>query len=178
MNRSRRPIYHRLLRLRQLRPGPLPTFVLFEGSVMVAILLALADIVDAWGILAIPVAVAVMVKLNDVIMVVLRRPVAAAQLDRPRLAAGPAIGVSARPSTARLTAWISGDDAVADPAAQPDPHRGDARPAPPPERDGVARGIASVPHSGREETGPIPRVRPDGGEHRRRDRGNQGRFAS
>ena len=100
MIRSRKPLYHRLLRLRHLRPGPLPTFVLFEGSVMVALLLALADLVDPWGILAIPVAVAVMVKLNDVIMVVLRRPVAAAQLDRPRLAGGPAIGISARPSTA------------------------------------------------------------------------------
>ena len=68
-------------------------------------------------------AVAVMVKLNDVIIVVLRRPAAAAQLDRPRLAGGPAIGVSARPSTAHLTTWISGDDAVADPAARPEPAR-------------------------------------------------------
>jgi len=175
---SRRPIYHRLLRLRQLRPGPLPTFVLFEGSVMLAMLLALADLINPWGILAIPVAVAVMVKLNDVIMVILRRPVAAAQLDRPRLAAGPAIGVSARPSTAHLTAWISGDDAVADPAAQPDLHWRDASHAPLPERDGVARGIAAVPDSRRDETGPAPRVRPDGGEYRRRDRGNKGRFAS
>ncbi len=168
MIRSRKPVYHRLLRLRQLRPGPLPTFALFEGSVMVALLLWLADLIHPWGILAIPVAVAVMVKLNDVIMVVLRRPVAAAQLDRPRLAGGPAIGVSARPSTAHLTTWISGDDAVADPAAQPGPT---------PRRDGVVRGVAAVPHPGADESGPAPRVRPDSAEHRRRDRGNKGRFA-
>ena len=104
MIRNRRPLYHRLLRLRQLRPGPLPTFVLFEGSIMVALLLALAEIIDPWGVLAIPAAAAVMVKLNDVIIVVLRRPTAAAQLDRPRLAGGPAIGVSPRPPTARLSA--------------------------------------------------------------------------
>jgi hypothetical protein len=138
---------------------------------MVALLLSLAEMIDPWGVLAIPVAVAVMVKLNDVIAVVLRRSAAAAQLDRPRLAGGPAIGVSARPSTAHLTAWISDDDAVADPAAQPDP-------TPSSGRDGVARGIASVPRPDGDESGPGPQLRPDGSEHRRRDRGNQGRFAS
>jgi hypothetical protein len=171
MIRSRKPLYHRLLRLRQLRPGSLATFVLFEGSILVALLLALAEIIDPWGVAAIPVAVAVMVKLNDVITVVLRRPVAAAQLDRPRLAGGPAIGVSARPPTAHLTRWISGDDAVADPAARPGP-------TPFSDRDGVVRGIASVPQPDRNESGPAPRARPDGAEYRRRDRGNQGRFDS
>ncbi len=138
---------------------------------MVATLLALADIIDPWGVLAIPAAVAVMVKLNDVITVVLRRPAAAAQLDRPRLAGGPAIGVSPRPPTARMTTWIEGDDAVADAAARPDqtPLSG---------RDGVARGIASVPQPDRSGSGTVPRMRPDGTEYRRRDRGNQGRFAS
>ena len=85
-----------------------------------ALLLALAEIIDPWGVLAIPVAVAVMVKLNDVIAWCCAGRTAAAQLDRPRLAGGPAIGVSPRPPTARLTTWIGGDDAVADAAARPD----------------------------------------------------------
>lgn len=153
MIRSRRPLYHRLLRLRVLRPGQITTFLLFEGSVMVAILLALAEVVDWWGVLAIPVAVAVMVKLNDAVAAVLRRPVAVAQLDRSRLRGGPAVGISARPTTARLTSWISR------------------------ERDVVARGIAAVPQP-EHESGPAPHARRDGDERRRRDRGNQGRFAS
>ena len=174
MIRSRKPIYHRMLRLRQLRPSPLTTFVLFEGSILMALLLALAEIVDWWGVLAIPAAVAVMVKLNDAITAVLRRPAALAQLDRPRLAGGLAIGVSPRPTTAHLTRWISDDDAVAAPSAQPQP-RGVAERRP--ERDGVARGIAAVPNP-RDESGSVPQEGPDDAEHRRRDRGNQGRFTS
>jgi hypothetical protein len=164
-----------MLRLRQLRPSPLATFVLFEGSIMVALLLALAEIVDWWGVLAIPVAVAVMVKLNDAITAVLRRPAALAQLDRPRLAGGPAIGVSPRTTTAHITTWIKDDDAVGDPAAYPHPR---VTPAPRPDRDGVARGIAAVSNPGNDESGPVPKARPDDAEHRRRDRGNQGHFFS
>ncbi len=151
---ARKPIYHRVLRLRQLRPSPLTTFVLFEGSIMVALLLALAEIVDWWGVLAIPAAVAIMVKLNDAITAVLRRPAALAQLDRPRLAGGLAIGVSPRPTTAHVTRWINDDDAVADPAARPLPR---GAPEPRPERDGVARGIAAVSNPGDDGSGSVPR---------------------
>jgi len=174
MIRSRKPIYHRMLRLRQLRPSPLTTFVLFEGSILMAVLLALAEIVDWWGVLAIPAAVAVMVKLNDAVTAVLRRPAALAQLDRPRLASGLAIGVSPRPATAHLTRWINDDDAVGDPAAQPQPRGApERRPA----RDGVARGVAAVANPS-DESGSVPHERLDDAEHRRRDPGNQGRFAS
>jgi hypothetical protein len=167
-----------MLRLRAIRPGPVPTFLLFEGSVMAASLLVLADLVKPWGLIAIPVAVAIMVKLNDIVAGVLRRPAAIAQLDRPRLVGGPAIGVSGRPATARHTMWIPNDDAVIDPSARPmpDPTSPGGAPAGP-ERDGVARGIAAVP-AAEDDAGPAPRKRSDGAEHRRRDRGNQGRFAS
>jgi hypothetical protein len=141
MRRVRRPLYHRLLRLRYLEPGPMATFVLFEGSVMSAMLLSLAEIVDWWSVLALPVTVAAMVKLNDTITGVLRRPDAIAQLSRARLAHGVAIGRSPRPSQTYLTAWIDRDDAEADRPAQPYPAQRPARPA----GEGVVRGIAAVP---------------------------------
>lgn len=59
--------YHRLLRLRHYRPGPVATVVLFEGSIIVSIVLALAEILDWWGVLAVPIAVAAAVKLNDIV---------------------------------------------------------------------------------------------------------------
>ena len=86
-----------------------------------ALLLALAEIVDWWGVLVIPAAVAVMVKLNDPSPPCCAARPPSLELDRPRLAGGLAIGVSPRPTTAHLTTWINDDDAVADPAAQPHP---------------------------------------------------------
>jgi hypothetical protein len=69
-----RPLYARVLRLRYLRLRPLAAFLLFEGSVAFAILLVLADLIDGWGVVAIPAAVAVMVKINDVVAGALNRP--------------------------------------------------------------------------------------------------------
>jgi hypothetical protein len=69
-----RPLYSRVLRLRYLRLRPLTAFLLFEGSVAFAILLVLADLIDGWGIIAIPAAVAVMVKINDVVAGALSQP--------------------------------------------------------------------------------------------------------
>ncbi len=187
MRRSSRPLYHRALRLRHVRPGPLATFLLFEGSVMAAIVLALADIVTGWGVLVIPVAVAVMVKLNDVVAAALRRPDAIAQLGGPRLADPFAVGVSPRPRSALLTTWIESDDAVADPSARPEsptsgPPDGPG-PAPRPgraAREGVARGIASVPRPAdppaTDQTGPS-RATPAGALYRRSEGRNHGRFA-
>lgn len=63
----RRPMYARVLRLRQLHPSGLLCFLLFEGMIALAVLLALAELVSWWGVLVLPVAVAAMVKLNDVI---------------------------------------------------------------------------------------------------------------
>jgi hypothetical protein len=61
------PLYHRLLRLRHYRPGPLMTMVLFEGSIAVSAVLALAELLNWWSVLAIPLTVAAMVKFNDVV---------------------------------------------------------------------------------------------------------------
>jgi hypothetical protein len=69
-----RPLYARVLRLRYLRLRPLTAFLLFEGSVAFAILLVLADLIEGWGVVAIPAAVAVMVKVNDVVAGALSRP--------------------------------------------------------------------------------------------------------
>jgi hypothetical protein len=141
MKQIRQPLYHRLLRLRHLWPGPMATFVFFEGSVMLAVLLSLAEIVAWWSVLVIPATVGVMVKLNDVVAGVLRRPEAIAQLTRAPMADGTAVGRSPRPSAARLTAWIDlrrgAEDARSRPEAALPPDMASSR--------GVARGIAAVP---------------------------------
>jgi hypothetical protein len=164
------PLYSRILRLRHLELRPVTTFVLFEGSVILAGLLALAEVVEPWAMLIVPVAVAIMVKLNDVVAGVLLRPLALAQLRAPRVIEGTAVGWSRVSRTTYLTALIDTDDAVADP---------DARPA-------IARGIAAVPDlesapGVRRRPGPglrppLPDQHPGGADGR--GRGNQGRFAS
>lgn len=170
MSRSGRPLYARLLRLRHLRLTQLTTFMLFEGSILIAIVLALAEIVSPWGVLAIPVAVAVMVKLNDIVAGVLNRPRGIAQVIRPGMNQV-AVGWSPVPVAARMTREIDEDDAVADPDAQPS--RADSR----------ARGIAVVPNlpdsPNRRSRPPRPGTDlPHQGGADRRARGNQGRFAS
>jgi hypothetical protein len=172
MSRAGRPLYARLLRLRHLRLTQLTSFVLFEGSVLIAFVLALAEIVNGWGVLAIPVAVAVMVKLNDVVAGVLNRPRGIAQVIRPGMVSQVAVGWSPVPVAARMTGEIDEDDAVADPDAQPS--RSDSR---------VARGIAAVPNlpdsPNRRARPPRPGTDlPHPGGADRRARGNQGRFAS
>jgi len=67
MSPRRRPLYARMLRLRHLKLRPALAFLFLEGSIATGVLLALADIVNGWGIVAVPVAVAAMVKLNDVL---------------------------------------------------------------------------------------------------------------
>ena len=176
-------LYARLLRLRHIRLGPLASFVLFEGSILVAVLLALAELVEGWGVLVSPVAVASMVKLNDVVAGVLNRPLAIAQLRAPRMVEPTVVGWSPVPRPARLTMALEADDAVADPRARPAP----------PLAEGAVRGVASVPqHPASPPTLPAPRPDPSdpsdpdasdpspeppptsGGDER--GRGNQGRF--
>src|SRR5262245_32660030 len=82
MSTGRRTTYARLLRLRHLRPSQLTTFILFEGSFLIAIVLALAELIHWWGVLLIPATVAVMVKFNDAVAGALARPAAIAQLVR------------------------------------------------------------------------------------------------
>jgi hypothetical protein len=73
MTRSRRPdvalppLYARLLRLRHVAPSGFLCFIFLEGAIALGVLLALAELVSWWGVLVLPMTVAVMVKLNDVI---------------------------------------------------------------------------------------------------------------
>jgi hypothetical protein len=64
---AHQPLYARMLRLRHLSPGGLLCFVFLEGAIALGILLALAELVSWWGVLVLPVAVAVMVKFNDLV---------------------------------------------------------------------------------------------------------------
>jgi hypothetical protein len=43
------------------------TVALFEGAIIVAALLAFADLLDWWSVLAIPAIIAVLVKFNDLV---------------------------------------------------------------------------------------------------------------
>lgn len=70
----RRPLYARLLRLHRLRPGPVLCFIFLEGAIALGVLLALANLASWWTVLALPAAVAVMVKLNDVVASATSRP--------------------------------------------------------------------------------------------------------
>ncbi|GAA4962125.1 hypothetical protein GCM10025331_61970 [Actinoplanes utahensis] len=94
-----RPLYSRALRLRHLAPSGLLCFVFLEGAVVLGLLLALAELVSWWGVLVLPVTVALMVKFNDLVAGALTpRPVAReTSAERPtvlRPAAMPAPGVS------------------------------------------------------------------------------------
>ncbi|GHJ45413.1 hypothetical protein Cs7R123_27550 [Catellatospora sp. TT07R-123] len=62
-----RPLYARVLGLQYVRPSNLMCFVFFEGAVALAVLLSLAELTSWWSVLVLPVSVAVMVKVNDVI---------------------------------------------------------------------------------------------------------------
>lgn len=68
-----RSLYHRLLGLRHYQPGPVVTALLFEGSIGVAAVLSLAEILEWWSVLALPLAVAAVVKLNDLVAGLTRR---------------------------------------------------------------------------------------------------------
>jgi hypothetical protein len=72
--RRHRPLYARLLRLKHITPGGLLCFVFLEGAVALGVLLALAELVSWWGVIVLPLTVAVMVKLNDVIAGFLPEP--------------------------------------------------------------------------------------------------------
>jgi hypothetical protein len=67
------PLYARMLGLQYLAPGGFLCFVFLEGSIALGALLALAELVSWWGVLVLPIMVALMVKLNDVIAGALTR---------------------------------------------------------------------------------------------------------
>jgi hypothetical protein len=114
---TRQSWYARLLRLRHTNLNGYLGLVLFEGTVAIAALLACAEAMTPWGVVVVPMAVAVMVKYHDVILGVLARPAAAAQLRRPRPRV--AIGRSSVPRPSRPTTWIDVDALRHAPAAKP-----------------------------------------------------------
>ena len=59
------PLYPRLLRLRHVAPNAWQRAVLGEGALVVAVLLVLADLATAWTLVALPLAVAAVVKAHD-----------------------------------------------------------------------------------------------------------------
>jgi hypothetical protein len=91
------PLYARMLGLRHLAPSGFLCFVFLEGAVALGILLALAELVSWWGVLVLPITVAAMVKLNDMIAGVLTRPAVTAaaagtaSVTRPAVAPAPAV---------------------------------------------------------------------------------------
>ena len=104
-----RPLYARMLRLRHLAPSGFLCFVYLEGAVALGILLALAELVSWWGVLALPATVAVMVKLNDVIAGSLTQSVVqerrAEPVVRPAVEHAPAVRL-AEDATRRLPRLI------------------------------------------------------------------------
>ncbi|WBB82571.1 hypothetical protein O7606_26590 [Micromonospora sp. WMMD882] len=94
-------MYARVLGLRFVNPGGVLCFLYFEGAVALAALLALAELVSWWAVLALPAAVALMVKLNDVVAASVVRSAALVpeqERDRFRRQLEPAVGRAAVPS--------------------------------------------------------------------------------
>jgi hypothetical protein len=63
----RQPLYARVLRLRHIQPGGVLCFLYFEFVIALAVLLALVGFVSWWGVLVLPLTVAAMVKINDLV---------------------------------------------------------------------------------------------------------------
>ncbi|MEU4570075.1 hypothetical protein [Micromonospora sp. NPDC023956] len=132
-----RPLYARVLGLRFVNPGGVLCFLFFEGAVALAALLALAELVSWWAVLLLPAAVAVMVKLNDVVAASVVRTaslVPVQERDRFRRQMEPAVGRA--PVPARRTS----------PAGHPvDPVTGEA--------SWIPAAVVSVHHRGQGSTG-------------------------
>ncbi|SCL38616.1 hypothetical protein GA0070624_6276 [Micromonospora rhizosphaerae] len=90
-----RPLYARVLALRFVNPGGVLCFLFFEGAIALAVLLALAELVSWWAVLVLPAAMAVMVKLNDMVAEVVVRSAALVpeqERDRFRRQMAPVVG--------------------------------------------------------------------------------------
>jgi hypothetical protein len=57
----------RMLRLTYVQPSALQCALFFEGSIALAVLLSLAELVSWWAVLLLPVSVAALVKINDIV---------------------------------------------------------------------------------------------------------------
>ncbi|MFC7532100.1 hypothetical protein [Actinoplanes sp. GCM10030250] len=118
------PLYARVLRLRNLAPSGLLCFVFLEGAVVLGVLLSLAELVSWWGVLVLPITVALMVKFNDLVAgtftptsATTEPATARASVLRP---ATPSTGFSPQPaSNATFSAQPSGHSAF---SAQPSGH--------------------------------------------------------
>lgn len=64
---SKEPLYPRVLRLRHVHPSGWQRLLFWEGSFVVALLLWGADVASGWVVVALPLAVAAVVKANDVL---------------------------------------------------------------------------------------------------------------
>jgi hypothetical protein len=62
------PLYVRALRLRHLHVGGFVSFLLFECMIAAGVLLALAELVSWWAVPVLPAVVAIMVKVNDLVI--------------------------------------------------------------------------------------------------------------
>ncbi|MEV7326545.1 hypothetical protein [Micromonospora sp. NPDC093244] len=119
-----RPLYARLLGLRFVNPGGVLCFLFFEGTIALAVLLALAELVTWWSVLVLPAVVAVMVKLNDMVAAVVVRSAALVpeqERDRFRRQMEPAVG---RAQVEWISHSVTGVVVTADPvppARRPDP---------------------------------------------------------
>jgi hypothetical protein len=119
-----RPLYARLLGLRFVNPGGVLCFLFFEGTIALAVLLALAELVTWWAVLVLPVVVAAMVKLNDMVAAIVVRSAALVpeqERDRFRRQMEPAVG---RAQVEWISHSVTGVVITADsvpPARRPDP---------------------------------------------------------
>jgi hypothetical protein len=95
---AQQPLYARLLGLQYMAPSGFLCFVFLEGAVALGILLALAELVSWWGVLVLPLSVAVMVKLNDIVAGMLARP--ASPVTAP-----PRTNRPVRPAVPRTPSW-------------------------------------------------------------------------
>nr|BFE65454.1 hypothetical protein GCM10020063_099800 [Dactylosporangium thailandense] len=101
------PLYVRALRLRHLHVGGFVSFLLFECMIAAGVLLALAELVSWWAVPVLPAVVAIMVKVNDMVIGGSRRARA--------LARGAERGSPDRASSTR----VDPDDRTGEPASVP-----------------------------------------------------------
>ncbi|WFE29804.1 hypothetical protein O7623_11725 [Solwaraspora sp. WMMD791] len=109
------PLYARVLRLRHLRPNGLTCLLFFEGSLVAGGLLALAELIPWWGMFVLAVAVAVMVKVNDVVAAAVHRSaelVPEREQERFRWDMTPAVGRTPRPVVGGRPVLPGHDDGV------------------------------------------------------------------
>ena len=64
---SSRPFYVRLLHLRHVHPNGWQRGLLSDGAVVLSVLLVLAELASPWLLIALPVAVAAVVKAHDLL---------------------------------------------------------------------------------------------------------------